>query len=561
MKINSYFLTSLFAVWLILLLLNNGSISLWDEDEAAYALFGQRMAETGDWVNPDFVWADIHRKTPFHFWTVALSFLFLGVNEWALRLPSVLAIFATGLYLYRWTKRNFNPETAFYSWLIFATGLFANSLGKVALTDAGLLLVSMLAVGSLWDFLQTEKYKFAALFWASIAAGLLIKGPPIVILTGGICVCCLLFFQNRKVLWCWYNFLFAGLSLLPFGAWAYASYGQDGGAFLRFLYDWYVLKRVGGSVLGQSGWVGYHLAVLSVSLLPFLPFIWGGLVNLKKTYFENKKINLYFSFCLLFAWIFYELMSSKLPAYSIAAQPILAILGGIYLQKLNQGDKLNPNKPLGLNWGAKLGFFVFFCLWVALIAALFGADAIPFLLLKTVVLELKIVAGVLSCFLIAVAYYLYQKNISKLTFAMAGLGLALQFLAWGWIIPALEQTPFKSLDKIGREAVKIQQQISQNANYQPFIYLIGISVKQTKPSLLFYLQQHFNLKNGLIFVETRAEDWEKLAHASPAVAIIGTEAHNYFKDRSQLYPDMQRFEWWSSDDELRPHDFYLLYKK
>ena len=77
------------------LLLFNHGVSLWDDDEAAYAGFAQQMRESGDWVNPQFQWAGIHRKPPFHFWTVAISFSLFGVNEFALRLPSVLAVWLT----------------------------------------------------------------------------------------------------------------------------------------------------------------------------------------------------------------------------------------------------------------------------------------------------------------------------------------------------------------------------------------------------------------------------------------------------------------------------------
>ena len=49
------------------LLLYNDAISLWDEDEAAYAGFAQQMLDSGDWVNPAYQWSSIHRKPPLHF--------------------------------------------------------------------------------------------------------------------------------------------------------------------------------------------------------------------------------------------------------------------------------------------------------------------------------------------------------------------------------------------------------------------------------------------------------------------------------------------------------------
>jgi len=233
---------------------------------------------------------------------------------------------------------------------------------------------------------------------------------------------------------------------------------------------------------------------------------------------------------------------------------ILALLGGIYTQNLLK------NQQAGFNWAAKIGFGLFFTSWLLLIGGLLATPFIPFPVVEAVATPLQVVGGILGLIWLTVAYFLYKKQLEKLLLAMAGLSFVLQLLAWGWIISLLEKSPLKSLAILGKEAVIAQQKQQQLADNQTYIYLIGVSVKQTKPSLLFYLQQPFDLNKGANFVEVRAEDWELLAKDKPSVAIIGTEAHAYFTDRSQLYPNMKRFEWWSSDDQLRPHNFYLLVK-
>ena len=92
---HKYFMLAAFAFLLINLFLIGYQMSLWDDDEAAYAGFALRMIETGDWVNPDYFWSDVHRKTPFHFWTIAISYLIFGVNEFAVRVPAALAVVIT----------------------------------------------------------------------------------------------------------------------------------------------------------------------------------------------------------------------------------------------------------------------------------------------------------------------------------------------------------------------------------------------------------------------------------------------------------------------------------
>ncbi|MEM9985846.1 MAG: hypothetical protein AAF804_12220, partial [Bacteroidota bacterium] len=83
------------------LFLANAQMSLWDQDEAAYAGFGMRMLRSGDWLVPDFIWSDVHRKVPFHFWAIATSFGAFGIHAWALRLPAILAVLGTLAWI-RW---------------------------------------------------------------------------------------------------------------------------------------------------------------------------------------------------------------------------------------------------------------------------------------------------------------------------------------------------------------------------------------------------------------------------------------------------------------------------
>ena len=78
---------------------------LWEQDEAAYAGFAYNMLEKDNYVIPDFEWSWPHRKPPFHFWLIAASYSLFGYNEFATRIPSVLAILTSLFLLYFFTKR------------------------------------------------------------------------------------------------------------------------------------------------------------------------------------------------------------------------------------------------------------------------------------------------------------------------------------------------------------------------------------------------------------------------------------------------------------------------
>ena len=269
-------------MWLLLvgvflafnLLLFNHDISLWDDDEAAYAGFGQQMLASGDWVNPHSLWADIHRKPPLHFWTVAISFSVLGDNEFALRLPSVLAVWLTCASLWWFGRRLFGEDRAAWAATILASSFVIPIFGKVALTDATLLLFQTTAVLGLLNYVHEPRFRWNLLLWTSVALGLLAKGPPIVILIGGLWVWLLVFHPQRRNLIGTHPWLFLPLALLPLGTWMYLSWLRDDGRLLTFLYQFYVVQRIGGSVLGQTGPPGYHLVVLLISFAAWMPFLW-----------------------------------------------------------------------------------------------------------------------------------------------------------------------------------------------------------------------------------------------------------------------------------------------
>ena len=308
------------------LLLFNHGVSLWDDDEAAYAGFAQQMRESGDWVNPQFQWAGIHRKPPFHFWTVAISFSVFGVNEFALRLPSVLAVWLTCASLWWFGRRLFGEDRAAWAAIILASSLVLPLFGKMALTDATLLMFQTTAVLGLLNYLHQPHLRWNVLLWASVALGVLTKGPPILILIGGLWAWLLVFHPQRRNLIGTHPWLFLPIALLPLGAWMYLSWLRDEGRLLAFLYDWYVVRRVGGSVLGQTGPPGYHLVVLLISFAAWIPFLGMAIGERARTWRQPWSPNqIALAGWMVFGWLFFELMSSKSPSYALAAQPAWAL--------------------------------------------------------------------------------------------------------------------------------------------------------------------------------------------------------------------------------------------
>ena len=76
----------LFIALTFIWLFGNNWVSFWDQDEAAYAGFAKTMIETGNWLQPDFMWSEVHRKPPLHFWNIALSYKIFGINLLVLKI-------------------------------------------------------------------------------------------------------------------------------------------------------------------------------------------------------------------------------------------------------------------------------------------------------------------------------------------------------------------------------------------------------------------------------------------------------------------------------------------
>jgi 4-amino-4-deoxy-L-arabinose transferase-like glycosyltransferase len=99
----------IFVCWLAFLW-NLGSIGLIDETEPLFAEAARQMIVRGDWITPYFNEATRFDKPPLIYWLIAICYKLIGVNEWAVRLPSALAAIALTIFCF-YTLRYFGFTT------------------------------------------------------------------------------------------------------------------------------------------------------------------------------------------------------------------------------------------------------------------------------------------------------------------------------------------------------------------------------------------------------------------------------------------------------------------
>jgi len=163
-------------------LLTLGAYPLFDNTEARYAEIARKMAQTGNWITPQFDYGvPFWGKPPLSTWATAGLFDMFGVNEFTARLSSLLfCLGVVWLTYYLADRRNGRGHGMAAVLVLSTTALFFVSSGGV-MTDPALVLGTTLSMVAFWR--ADESRLWGYLFFAGMAVGLLAKGPVAVVLT------------------------------------------------------------------------------------------------------------------------------------------------------------------------------------------------------------------------------------------------------------------------------------------------------------------------------------------------------------------------------------------
>ncbi len=483
---NSLFYIILGFAILNLLLRIDGTM-LWDEDEAAYAAFANRMLQTHDWLDISYFNAfGMHRKPPLHFWLIATGYRVFGVHEWVVRLPALLATLSTYLVMWIWGKRLFGKAVAEWSVMILSVSILVPTLGKISVLDAEMLFYETLAVFALRSvFLFPAERQHVFVFWLAVALGVLLKGPPILILTGGMFVFLYFLHPDKKYLLLLKSWIGLPLALAPLLVWAYASWQHDGGVLVSFLWDWYVMKRVGGSNAVNVTWTGppgYHFVVLLVCFLWVIPYLFPALADLYQRFKLRESNALFFVAWLLFGWVFYEMVRSKLPAYSIAAQPALAIL---IAQQMVKHQSNIPNY-LYKQWIRNTAIFQL--LFVLILATAIGYFAMTVFGPDGFRASMPVITVCWAFALCSTIFYYANKPFAAQATAVAG-GAMFMLSVWVMLMPLIEHSRDATRRAV-QTALKLAGGRTKNL-------IINANPGANLPSIYFYGEQNgFAVSSG-----------------------------------------------------------------
>lgn len=264
----------LFALVFVLAFGFLGSRPLWEPDEGRYTNVAITMLESGDWVDPMRNGDTAHwSKPPATYWALASSFAVFGLNTWAARLPSALALLACVLLVWL-TARRLAQGTQALAALVYATMLLPSAAGQMVTTDFLLSACEGLAVYGFVAFRFSASPRRGAgllVMWLGFALGFMTKGPPALIPLLPIVLLHFLAPRAAPVRRTWH---FAGVALFALVAapWYVAVVLRHPG-LLHYFLGAEVVDRVATDRFGRNGeWYGWLKVYLPTILVGALPW-------------------------------------------------------------------------------------------------------------------------------------------------------------------------------------------------------------------------------------------------------------------------------------------------
>jgi 4-amino-4-deoxy-L-arabinose transferase-like glycosyltransferase len=312
-----------------------------DRDEARFAQATKQMLETGEYVDIRFQGEVRYKKPVGIYWLQAAAVKTaeaLGVPEarqriWLYRIPSLLGAVGAVLATY-WAALAFIPRrAALLAGLMMATSILLGGEARLAKTDAVLLLTCVITMGAMARAYLAERrgstagpvgWTLPAIFWTALAAGVLIKGPLILLFTGLAVVTLAIADRNLR----WFlalrplvGVLWFALLVLP---WFVAILNRAGETFIAGSVGEDMLPKILGNKEGHGAPPGYYFLLFWVTFWPgaalaamAVPSIWAA---------RREQGARFLLAWIVPSWILFELVVTKLPHYVLPVYPAIAIL-------------------------------------------------------------------------------------------------------------------------------------------------------------------------------------------------------------------------------------------
>jgi len=507
---------ALSLVALVLFLPGRARLPAIDRDESRYMQATSQMLETHDFIDVRFQDRPRYLQPAGIYWLEAASVSALSNpaarEPWAYRVPSLLGAVAAVL-LTAWIGGTlFGAPSGVVAALLLATSLLMGAEARMAKIDATLLAAILVAQASLLRIYLdgiagvATRRRWAALHWAALGVGLMLKGPLILLVSWGTILGLAL--SERRVAWlrrlhAGWGFAVMLAIVLP---WCVAIGVASGGDFFA--------RSVGDNFLGKVAQgqqahgfpPGYYLGVFAISFWPgslfavlALPFVWA----------QRHAASVRFLLAWIIpTWLLFELVATKLPHYVLPTYPAIACLTAAAMLAPDAWRFGRAWRWVGRVYGAA---------WLLIGVALGVAGPALLWVLERRIDALPISAGLVSAGLVAAAGWMAWRREPRPAMALAGASALVLFAsAYALVLPNLATIWLSPRIAAAVAAVR------------PCPDSVLASSSYSEPSLVFEVGKDTRLVNAAAAADFLA------SHAACGLALIGVREEPAFQARMRV---------------------------
>jgi 4-amino-4-deoxy-L-arabinose transferase-like glycosyltransferase len=335
----------LLKLWLLVvaaaLFINLGAYPLYDADEGRNGEVGREMAATNDYVMPRIDGMPYLDKPIVYFAAEAAAMEVLGPTELAARLPAYLFTLLTALIVFLFARRVWGEEEAWIAAIAFLSMPLTLAFARTVIFDSALTFFMTAATMAFYFAVEsggqapspvsssdgrTERRGrtdrrgrlsstfWSAIAWASMALGVLTKGPVAIAVPLLIAIPYAIKRKAFRALWSIAGLVLFVVIIAPW-VWAVSRVVPD---FLHYVLVTETAQRLATKALKRTGPPWYFIPYIVVGALPwFIPAALG---------FRRIKDATYEWLWILIPFLFFSISQSKRPQYILPVMPAIALV-------------------------------------------------------------------------------------------------------------------------------------------------------------------------------------------------------------------------------------------
>jgi 4-amino-4-deoxy-L-arabinose transferase-like glycosyltransferase len=320
----------------LLLLPALGLPPLFDVDEGAFSEATREMLASGDWLSTTLNGAPRFDKPILIYWLQAASVATLGLNEFALRLPSALAALGWIAAIGRFTRTRLDAEAGALACWIAATCTGVVVIAHAATADALLNALLAAAMFDAWRFVEDGDRLALRRMYVWIGLGVLTKGPIAMLIPVAVTFLYALLSRRlrdwRAAAFDPVGWLLLALIVAPWYGYALQRHGR---AFVEGFFVKHNLQRFGATLEGHSGSIAYYVVAVPALLLPWTGLLYPALRAARADWRTDLTRYLWLWFG--FVFVFFSASGTKLPHYVLYGLTPLFLLMAMHRHGLHGG--------------------------------------------------------------------------------------------------------------------------------------------------------------------------------------------------------------------------------